>query len=234
VGRAKNGEAIRPERLVRAERRRLWRLLEEAERVRDLGTWRRSKAVLDYIAGKSVIALSSELRVSRSSVNRWLIWFQAQGTDGLRSRTPTGIASRLAHEQYEQLISLIEGGPVAAGFSTGIWTGPMIAELIRLRFGVSYHNHHIPRLLHKLGFSVQRPRRRLARADEQRQAVWLKKTFPAIKKKRPPVEGWSFSATKRASGSTARFTKPGRESENSRESTPTASERQLTFSALSV
>lgn len=182
MGRAKNGEAIRPERLVRAERRRLQRLLEEAERGKDLGTWRRAKAVLDYIAGKSVIALSRELRVTRSSINRWLIWFQARGTDGLRSRTPTGAPPRLTNEQYEQLISLIEGGPVAAGFSTGIWTGPMIAELIRLRFGVSYHNHHIPRLLHKLGFSVQRPRRRLARADQQRQAVWLKKTFPAIKK----------------------------------------------------
>jgi hypothetical protein len=42
----------------------------------------------------------------------------------------------------------------------------------------------LARLLHDLGFSVQRPRKRLARADAEKQAVWLGTTFPAIKK--PP------------------------------------------------
>jgi transposase len=63
----------------------------------------------------------------------------------------------------------------------------MIADLMEQRFGVRYHNHHIPRLLHDLGFSVQRPRKRLARADAEKQAVWLRTTFPAIKKKPPRV-----------------------------------------------
>ena len=160
MGRAKNGQAIRGEKRSRAERRRLKRLLDDAAKRKDLSTWRRAKAVLEYLEGKSVIALSLQLDVTRGSINRWLQWFQAQGTEGLRTKTPPGGIARLAHEQYEQLITLIEGGPIAAGFSTGLWTGPMIGELIRLRFGVKYHNHHVPRLLHKLGFSVQRPRRR--------------------------------------------------------------------------
>lgn len=54
--------------------------------------------------------------------------------------------------------------------------------LIEQRFGVRYHNHHIPRLLNQLGFSVQRPRKRLARADAEAQAVWLRDKFPATKK----------------------------------------------------
>jgi transposase len=40
----------------------------------------------------------------------------------------------------------------------------------------------VPRLLHQLRFSVQRPRKRLARADLARQATWLRETLPAIKK----------------------------------------------------
>ena len=32
----------------------------------------------------------------------------------------------------------------------------MIGALIAQRFGVRYHNHHVPRLLHELGFSVPR------------------------------------------------------------------------------
>jgi transposase len=63
----------------------------------------------------------------------------------------------------------------------GRWTGSRIGDLIRKTFGVRYHNHHVPRLLHQLGFSVQRPRKRLARADRDAQAVWLKRRLPAIK-----------------------------------------------------
>jgi transposase len=44
-------------------------------------------------------------------------------------------------------------------------------------------------MLNDLGFSVQRPRKRLARADAEAQETWLRETFPAIKKKRLPVAG---------------------------------------------
>jgi hypothetical protein len=37
-----------------------------------------------------------------------------------------------------------------------------------------------------LGFSVQRPRKRLARADADAQVLWLRKRLPAVKEK-PPV-----------------------------------------------
>jgi len=33
-------------------------------------------------------------------------------------------------------------------------TGAEIGDLLRQRFGVLYHNHHFPRLLRQLGFSV--------------------------------------------------------------------------------
>jgi hypothetical protein len=39
-----------------------------------------------------------------------------------------------------------------------------------------YHNHHVPRLLHQLGFSVQRPRKRLARADRKAQEIYRRAT----------------------------------------------------------
>ena len=71
---------------------------------------------------------------------------------------------------------------MAAGYQSGVWTGPMVGDLVERRFGVRYHKHNIPRLLHQLGFSLQRPRKRLARADLAAQATWVRKTLPAIKK----------------------------------------------------
>src|SRR4029079_5233666 len=88
----------------------------------------------------------------------------------LRTNVPPGPAPKLSEDARRELVGLIEAGPQLAGYGNGVWTGPMIGDLIEGRFGVRYHNHHIPRLLHELGFSVQRPRKRLARADLARQA----------------------------------------------------------------
>jgi transposase len=169
--------------------RRLADFLAEASAAGDLDSWRRAKAVSSYLAGETVIALSRQLGVTRGSINRWIQWFERSGTHGLRSRKAPGAAPRLSQAQRNELARVIEAGPQAAGFSSGIWTGPIIGEFIRKRFGVRYHNHHVPRLLNKMGFSVQRPRKRLARADAEKQALWLRDRLPLIKKKRPRAEG---------------------------------------------
>jgi len=148
-------------------------------------------------------------------VNRWLQWYDADHVEGLRTTIAEGPAPKLTELQRATLTVLIERGPIAAGYQSGVWTGPMIGDLIEERFGVRYHNHHVPRLLHQLGFSVQRPRKRLARADLARQATWLRKTLPAIKKKRGSVAVSSPSETRRASGSTARSIELGRGSASS-------------------
>jgi hypothetical protein len=113
-------------------------------------------------------------------------------------------------------VRVVEAGPQAAGFQSGVWTGALVGQWIEQRFGVHYHPQHIPRILHQLGFSVQRPRKRLARADLERQAAWLRTLFPAIKKKRPGVAASSCSKTRQASGSMARSTRRGVELESSR------------------
>jgi transposase len=59
----------------------------------------------------------------------------------------------------------------------------MIAWLIEQEFGVRYHPGHVRKLLAGLGFSVQRPRRVLARADPEAQQIWRRRTYPNLKKK---------------------------------------------------
>jgi transposase len=220
MARSRTGEAIRPSRRSAPEMRRLRSLLEESQRNGDLEQWRRAKAVLGYLDGRRVVALSDDLGVTRGSINRWLQWYDRLGAAGLRTRVPPGPAPRLTAVQRRELVAVIEAGSQSAGFTSGVWTGPMIGDWIRRRFGVRYHHQYIPELLHKLGFSVQRPRRRLARADKARQAIWLKKIFPSIKKKPSPAEASSSSATKSAFGSTERYIARGRALANSLASIP--------------
>ena len=83
-----------------------------------------------------------------------------------------------------ELADIVESGPVAYGFDCGVWTSPMIGRVIEDEFGVTYHPGHVRKLLHDLGFSVQRPRKVLARADPEAQDKWHRHTFPNLKKKR--------------------------------------------------
>lgn len=187
MARSKTGEAIGPAGRTAAARKKLRRFIQAAAKRSDLAAWRRGRAVLGYIEGTRVIALAGQLGVTRGAINRWLQWYEAAGVEALVTRKAPGAPHQLSDEQREELVAIIEAGPQATGYTSGVWTGPMIGDVIEREFGVRYHNHHVPRLLHQLGFSVQRPRKRLARADAEAQANWLRKRLPAIKKKRRRV-----------------------------------------------
>lgn len=211
MARSQPGQAIRRSRRRGVQLKQLDDFILEAQLKNDLAEWRRGRAVRAYVDGRKVTGIAKEYGVTRGSVNRWLQWYDADHVDGLRTRIAEGPAPKLTEEQREALKVIIELGPVQAGYQSGVWTGPMIGDLIEERFGVRYHNHHVPRLLHQLKFSVQRPRKRLARADLARQAAWLRNTLPAIKKKPGSAAASLPSATKPASGSMGRSTKRGPE-----------------------
>lgn len=98
---------------------------------------------------------------------------------------------------------------MAYGFTSGVWTCPMVARVIEEEFSVAYHPAHVSRILHDLEFSVQRPRKTLARADPTLQSRWVRYRYPAIKKKSRPKGPPSSSRTKPPSGRTPPSTKPG-------------------------
>jgi transposase len=188
VGRSKKGEAIGERRRTPSARIALAKFIREREKAGDLNEWRRGKAILGYIEGARVVDLAGQLGVTRGSINRWLQWYEAMGVAGLKTEFAPGPSPKLNDAQRAELTALVEAGPIAAGYSSGVWTGPMVGDLVACRFGVRYHKHNIPRLLHELGFSLQRPRKRLARADLAAQTTWVRNTLPAIKKKRAPAE----------------------------------------------
>ncbi len=183
------GESICAKRRSPNEVAKLQHFINHRAKAKDLTEWRRARCILGYIQQQTVISLAAAYGVQRGSINRWIQKYDKQGLPGLMTKKSPGRPSRLTAEHRLQITHLIDAGPIAAGYQSGVWTGPMIADLIEERFGVRYHNHSVPELLHELGFSLQRPRKRLARADLAKQATWLRRTFPAIKKKRERAAG---------------------------------------------
>jgi transposase len=188
---------------------RLNRLSKEAERDGAYRVAKRLRAVVLNSEGHTSGELARILQAPRSKVSQWLQRYQSQGVDGLLEGYRSGRPAELTEKQRQRLGDILESGPVAYGLDTGIWTSPMIAWVIEEEFGAHYHPGHVRKLLHKLGFSMQRPRRVLARADAAAQDRWRRRIYPALKKKPARDTGRSSSPAKPASGKTRRSTPPG-------------------------
>ena len=53
--------------------------------------------------------------------------------------------------------------------------------ILRL-FGVVFHPEYVPRLLHQMGWSAQKPERRARERDERAIARWRRVEWPRLKK----------------------------------------------------
>jgi transposase len=184
----------------------------------------RLHAVALNMEGRKAPEIADVLKVHRSNVCLWLQRWQEEGMEGILEGHRPGRPPTISEHQRHELADILESGPVAYGFSSGVWTCPMIARVIEDEFSLSYHPAHVSRILHSLEFSVQRPQKVLARADKALQSKWVRYRYPNLKKKpkakRPP----SSSKTKPASARTPRSTKPGRAEALSHKSRPLGNE----------
>jgi transposase len=168
---------------------RLVRLGKEAERDGAYRVAKRLQAVVLNSEGRTSGELAGILKAPRSSVSEWLSLYQTHGVEGLLEGYRSGRPPLLTQEQRTHLGDILDSGPVAYGLDTGLWTSPMLAWVIEEEFGVAYHPGHVRKLLHNLDFSVQRPRRVLARADASAQDRWHRRTYPNLLKKPEPKAG---------------------------------------------
>ena len=161
--------------------KRLIRLSKEAERDGAYRVAKRLRAVVLNSEGHTSGELADILGAAIQGVG--VVDVIKLGVEGLLEGYRSGRPSELTTAQQQQLGDILDSGPVAYGLDTGIWTSPMIAWVIEEEFGVQYHPGHVRKLLHGWGFSVQRPRRVLARADAAAQDRWHRRIYPALKKK---------------------------------------------------
>ena len=146
----------------------------------------RVQGILMSLEGHSTGEIARTLKVHRSGVPVWIDHWNKYGEEGLFEGHRRGRPSELDASQREQLTDILDSGPVAHGLDTGIWTSPLVAQVIREEFDRSYHPGHVRRLLRQLGYSVQRPTTRLAQADMGQKRKWTRYTYPNLKKTPKP------------------------------------------------
>lgn len=154
----------------------------------DLLEDRRKRALTLLDRGYSLNEVGRRIGCAAVSVMRWRDARRRGGAQALKVRFSPGRPWKLDQAERKRLVRLLLQGATAHGWRTNLWTTARIAELVRREFGVEYHRDHIGRLLHNLGWSVQKPERRALERDEEAIAHWRRRDWPRIKK---TPRGWA-------------------------------------------
>jgi putative transposase len=156
---------------------------------------RRLAAAELFAAGVGPAEVARRFGVTPQAVSGWRKRWRAAGADGLRSTGQPGYPPLLDQAQRGELVGVLNAGPKACGFDGG-WTLARVATVIGRRFGVRYrYPSAVATLLHRLGFSVQKPARRAVERNEAAIAEWPTRTWSQVCQWPPPVGRGSAAPT---------------------------------------
>ena len=130
----------------------------------------------------AAVRVAKVLRVSTKSVYQWRRRWRAGGVAALASAGPGGAQCRLSAGQLSRLAAELERGPGAHGWAEDQrWTLARVARLIRRLFQVSYTLRGTSYLLHRMGWSPQKPKHRAMQRDEDKITAWRTETWAKIR-----------------------------------------------------
>jgi transposase len=160
---------------------------------------KRLRAVALFDQGLTGREVAERVGVDQSTAWVWRKAWRERGLEGITSKKSPGRSPALDAQQRARLLTMITEGAVAHGWATDLWTCSRIADLIERHFGVRHHPDHVGRILHQLGLSWQKPKRRASQRDEEAIVRWMSEDVPRIKKKLKTQAPPSSSKTRRAS-----------------------------------
>lgn len=124
------------------------------------------------------------LRLCRTSIYPWLRAARKKGMEALRMRKATGPKPKLTPRQCQQVRRWIIGkDPRQYGFSFGLWTRQIVAQLIEQKFGIGLQLTAVGRLLARLEITPQKPLRRAYERDPVAVAKWVEEDYPRLRQR---------------------------------------------------
>jgi transposase len=109
-----------------SDRKEVERHLKMAQRLGNLRQGKYLLAILAVLDGQSFAQVTVVFRVHEQTVATWVGMLCCYGLTGASRQKPTGRPPKLTPTQRAALATLIDEGPVKAGFSGACWRSPMI------------------------------------------------------------------------------------------------------------
>lgn len=116
-----------------------------------------------------------KLGVSRSSIDKWIDTYNKGGLSGLiKIKRSINRKQRLSLQQKEELVNMIlKERPEDYGIDRHIWTGKILEEVIKTKWGVILKDSRIYNILEELGLSHQKAHRDYENADPEAQKAFV-------------------------------------------------------------
>lgn len=125
----------------------------------------RYQALYLLCEGANCTEVAKMLKRSRRTILNWLHAFNEGGLDGIVPKLPSGRPSRLTGEQKAILKDDVLTHPRELDYEFSNWEGKTVAFHVNKKFDVEIGVRQAQRLLHELGFTLQRPRYHFQKAD---------------------------------------------------------------------
>jgi transposase len=146
-----------------AELRRL------ARRERDGRVAARLLALANALDGMSRAAAARAAGMDRQTLRDWVVRFNAEGVAGLRDQPRPGRPPRMAEGQRAAFKAVVLRGPDPERDGVSAWRVADLCRIAAERFGVSYREGGMLRLVKALDLSWQKTRPRHPKADRAAQ-----------------------------------------------------------------
>ena len=169
---------------------------------KDARVARRLLAIAGALDGLSREAAARLAGMDRQTLRDWVIRYNRAGPAALSDHWGSGRPCRLTEGQQASLKAIVLAGPDPEAEGVSTWRLIDLCRIVRERFGVSYAETGMARLMRSLDLSWQTPRLRHAQTDPSAQERFKKRAS------RPPSPRSSPSTRKPSASRSGSRTRP--------------------------
>jgi transposase len=149
---------------------------DEISRTREGRYFHRLDVILYVLQGASPYDAARLFGHSPRTIEYWVHRLLSDGLAGLWEGNRTGRPGRLSATYLQKLRNDIRRSPRDLGYSQNLWDGVLLSHHLEKEYSILLSVRQCQRLFHKLGFSLQRPRRQPSEANSELQEAFKKTT----------------------------------------------------------
>ena len=108
------------------------------------------------------------------AIQYWWQQYNEFGVEGLRETPRPGRPAKITPSILAQLADDVRKNPAEFGYSQGYWDGVLLRHHLLKQYQMEVTVRHCQRIFHKLEFSLQKPRPKMAGSSEEAQEAFKK------------------------------------------------------------
>ena len=128
--------------------------------------------------------IARRLGCSDDTVGRVRRLYRKGGVEALRPVKPPGRPGRATPEFLRKMSQAVQTNPMTLGYGFSTWSVVRLAEHLAKITGIRFGDDQLSRLLHREGFSVQRPKHTMKGKRDEKAYRKAKIELMGMKKKR--------------------------------------------------